>query len=572
MELSKSKLLSIINESIEMDEMAKWENPISRPLKDKEGNLIGHDMRVNPNDENSPRVNVIFTCDIEKFMAENPELIQELKQQYGNIKWSDDVCPKYNPHRNRNREYYPLPGEDDDKDIVRRPYQPSGEEMAVREKILRYSGGNSKEGFLNLLRSSIFNDEEIKNRLEICSVPPIKADRVNINKYSDINNTGIVFTTHSLDFYGNLQTFLNAVVTRVKGKTPQDVRRGYLARLFNLKYNNWDIERKTDKNFYGYTPKYNLKKWGYEPDDVDAIVSMFFTIQGNIIGRNGYTWHINLITKFGRKLKEDNRVKNLTEDKNIDVIVNVPEDNEDNREFNSEFTVMDKLSIKQGLLEAVEEFKRKLMNEIKPKDALALANIKQYDIQKTANPLNETVINKIIDNVVKEQSQQKLDPKFNNFPCILKQNWFKYDLNKDGVIDTITPDLNVKKYTSDGIVHIFEPGNKVTKKRFKCVGDKVVDDFVKNPKFKTYKGSPFIEDGGQRIPVFVTDNGSNGNIISQLQQKLIEKGYLRIKKPTGNYGRLTQQSIVLAAKKLMPGSEANQSRGITKELYDLIMK
>ena len=139
-------------------------------------------------------------------MAENPELIQELKQQYGNIKWIDDVCPKYNPHRNKGREYYPLPGEDDDKDIVRRPYQPSGEEMAVREKILRYSGGDSKEGFLNLLRSSIFNDENIKNRLEICSIPPIKADRVNINKYSSINNDGIVFTTHSLDFYGNLQT------------------------------------------------------------------------------------------------------------------------------------------------------------------------------------------------------------------------------------------------------------------------------------------------------------------------------------------------------------------------------
>jgi hypothetical protein len=85
MEDLKRKLHSILSEmSLEVDEMAKHANPISRPIKDENGEIIGHDMRVNPNDEESGRVNVIFTCDIEEFMRNHPDLISKLKEQYGN--------------------------------------------------------------------------------------------------------------------------------------------------------------------------------------------------------------------------------------------------------------------------------------------------------------------------------------------------------------------------------------------------------------------------------------------------------------------------------------------------------
>ncbi len=399
MEISKEKLLSIIKEEstdIPMDEMAKHANPISRPIKDENGALIGHDMRVNPDDEESGRVNVIFTCDIQEFMNSHPELIQKLKEQYGNIKWSDETCPQYRPHLKK-REYKPLPGDDDNVDIGNRGYQPSGKKMSEREKILRYSGGKADEGFYNIIRTQLEENEDIKRHLELCSIPEIKTDRTHIDRYAKISNDELTFRTHSFDFYDTPQMFLKAVVSRVKGETPEHEKGQYLSRLFNIVYKNWDPKKKTDKNFFGYTDIYGLKKFGFEEKNINVMVSTTFKIQGNLVGRNGYVWNVSLETKFGKKLQEDPQVKGLTSDKNISVTKEVPEDLDDNRTLNSDFTIMDKLSIKQGLLEALDEFRQKIM-EISPKDALKLANLKRYDVQK----VDEGKINELIKNVISE--------------------------------------------------------------------------------------------------------------------------------------------------------------------------
>ena len=79
MEISKEKLMSIISESsTEIDEMGRiWDkaDAISRPIKDDEGNLIGHDMLIDPNNPQGGRVNVIFTCDIQEFVNSHPDLV-----------------------------------------------------------------------------------------------------------------------------------------------------------------------------------------------------------------------------------------------------------------------------------------------------------------------------------------------------------------------------------------------------------------------------------------------------------------------------------------------------------------
>ena len=110
MEISKEKLLSLISENnyiSDIDEMAKfWEKKKpgkmvkSSNIYDDAGNLIGHDMMVDPfGDPDSDRVQIIFTCDIDEFLQGHPEVVKRLKEQYGTFRFSTNVCPKYRPHK-----------------------------------------------------------------------------------------------------------------------------------------------------------------------------------------------------------------------------------------------------------------------------------------------------------------------------------------------------------------------------------------------------------------------------------------------------------------------------------------
>lgn len=172
------------------------------------------------------------------------------------------------------------------------------------------------------------------------------------------------------------------------------------------------------------------------------------------------------------------------------------------------------------------------------------------------------------------KSNVKIDSGFNKFPCV--KSLTGYDMNHDGSIDTYTPALaqtgESKQYYADGrMVYIKADGTK-TKLTYSCQGNKIIDEFTKNQVFKTYKGNtPFINEGGNTIIPLNTKDGPGQSIIKNLQEKLMKMGVLGISHSTGNYGRMTQSAILLAAKKLDPGNETNQSRGITKSLYDLIM-
>ena len=102
--------------------------------------------------------------------------------------------------------------------------------------------------------------------------------------------------------------------------------------------------------------------------------------------------------KFGKKLKEDPRIKRLTEDKFVTITKNVEPDPENTREFSDDYTVMDNLRIKQGLLEAIQEFQDKVKEEITPQDALRLGRM---TYGSTGENLQEHQISKMIKNVIK---------------------------------------------------------------------------------------------------------------------------------------------------------------------------
>lgn len=398
MEISKEKLMSIISESsIEMDEMGRiWdkEDAISRPLKDDEGNLIGHDMLIDPNDSSKGRVNVIFTCDIQEFINNHPDLVTKLKTQYGNIKWSSDTCPKYNPHRNTKRVYSTLPDEEgDDKNIERRPYQASGENYDVQENIRRV--------FNPILREELgFESDKGKQFNEVLSKRSIPAIIVNDPKFEDRHNDvwqndEIKYRVHSFNTYENAQSFLKSVVARIGGKDTEQNNTSYLARQFNQKYANWAETKKSDKRYLGKTDVFQLDRSGYSELNLDVSMKMDFEITG-VKQNDQFVWTITMKNKFGRKRPDEYRIPNgklqpLTlqdggylDDGVIKVEKTVPLED---IEFTGDKSIMSVFAVSEGLREAIHDFKAKIEG-ISPKSALKYANVRRSDIEK----VNESVV------------------------------------------------------------------------------------------------------------------------------------------------------------------------------------
>lgn len=410
MEISKEKLMSIILEaSQEVDEMGRiWnkEAAISRPIKDDEGNLIGHDMMINPNDPNSGRVNVIFTCDINEFIESHPDLVKKLKEQYGNIKWSSDTCPKYNPHRNTKRQYFPLPGEDDDKDIARRTGF-TGEKYSISEKI--------KRTFNPIIREKLGNDsEEGKAFNEVLARRSIPSLNIGDPKFEDRHqdvwtNDLIKYRLLGFNLYESAQDFLKAVVARIAGKETEKQTTTYLARQFNTQYRNWEETRKNDKRYEGKTPVFNLDTRGYSELNLDVSMKMLFEITGEKIGDNSFTWTVSMLNKFGRKRPDEYRIKNgkldpitlkdggyLDEGK-LSVTKTVQLDPEKEAEIEQGGkTILDDYAVTEGLRQAIEDFKS-MIESINPKSALKIANVRRSDIEK----VNESKVS-IIDSIILE--------------------------------------------------------------------------------------------------------------------------------------------------------------------------
>lgn len=408
MEISKEKLMSIISESsIEMDEMGRiWDkaDAISRPIKDDQGNLIGHDMLIDPNDPTKGRVNVIFTCDIQEFVNSHPELVTKLKQQYGGVKWSSDTCPKYNPHRNTKRVYSSLPDDEDgDTGIERRPYQASGESYDAQENIRRIFNPILREELgLESNKGKQFNEVLSKR-----SIPAIIIDDPKFeDRHNDVwRNDQIQYKVHSFNTYENAQSFLKSVVNRIAGRDTDQNDTSYLARQFNQKYSNWEETKKSDKRYLGKTDVFQLDKSGYSELNLDVSMKMEFEITG-FRQNNEFVWVISMKNKFGRKRPDEYRISNgglkpitlqdggYLDDAKIQVRKVVELDA--NKTFDDKNTVMSDFAVSEGLREAIQDFKAKIEG-ISPKSALKYANVRRSDVEK----INESITKLSLD-ILKE--------------------------------------------------------------------------------------------------------------------------------------------------------------------------
>lgn len=465
MEITKQKLISLLSENYssdieEEDLLPQKERSLEaikkrKPIKDKNGLHIGWMWRKDIEDPTSELITVYFLCgnDIDQFKETHKETIERINKTFiEGWYFTEDACPSAYPERNKTRKYFDVSGSEVDP-FTSRGYKPTkaflikingvvvaqtdDEESAktavqnlkvsnpdddvTYEQGLRtkLSQENIKRKLNPILKTELLENEELKNLLNLKSIPPIiLSDMRFLDRHIDRwTNEKIHLRSHSYNTYGSAKDFLTAVVKRTRGIVVADMNTDYLARQFNKKYRNWEEARLSDEEYKGntadpdYEPKYfrrssyKLDIQGYEQLKLDVSLKMIFDLVGERIG-NGFVWTIRMVNKFGRKKPEDKIiVKGLKEiellkDGLFDgkaIVVTKTVQLPPNTNFDNKNTIMDNDTIVDGLIDTIQEFKNQISN-IDSKDMIKIANVKRSDVEK----VDEQRINKLIKKTIME--------------------------------------------------------------------------------------------------------------------------------------------------------------------------
>ena len=377
-EILKKDLIKMISEQqSEMDELAYKPKGTQddagrirkfKPIfKDDNNTDIPDGWYINPNQVEGEDKAVMYLngASLESFIQENQEFLNSILEKIGEDKlcYEDAHAVKCQP---RSAKFGTT-------------YVHSGVKKPATTKI---------KTDLNRLIDHYLGNEEVQQKLEKLSIPEIRArDRKHLDKYGIVDNNQVNYQTHTFNSYTSSKQFLQFVTARITGKPVEDQFKSYhLARQFNLDYRRWEETKKNRKEYQGKTAAYMLDAYGLDEDNLDVTVRMDLIVKG-VRSDSSFLWTVVLRTKFGRKLQEDYRLSGgLDLDKDIQVIKRAEFDSQ--TVFNDENTIMDNLSIKTALIEALDELRDTIM-KMKPIEALKLANIKQYDITK--RPVNEDV-------------------------------------------------------------------------------------------------------------------------------------------------------------------------------------
>jgi hypothetical protein len=276
-------------------------------------------------------------------------------------------------------------------------YKPTGQQYDEQESILRK---------LNPIIDSYFINSDMENVLEVRSIPTVSRDRKHLDAYGEISNDKIEWGTHSYNSYQSGIDFKKAITDRIKysaGKIdtlPENFKSHYLARQFNQVYSNWYETKKNEKKYRGKTPRYILDRFGLETDNLDVTVRLDFRIKGTLNRVNStYRWEVKMIIKFGKKLQDEYTIqgglrdtKEILTTKEVNFELDRPY-----TEFDNKYTVLDNVSIKQGLIEAFDDIKNQVQS-LKPSYMLGAATSTRLDLPEGKI---ENLINKIIQEIKK---------------------------------------------------------------------------------------------------------------------------------------------------------------------------
>jgi hypothetical protein len=385
---TKNFFRGLFKESIQanVDEMADWKKMAGITKKfekilDKKNNLVGWSIQGTP---------VLFTCgsDINEFMQNHPELMDDLKERFGgNLKWEQGNLPACQPRRQM--DVKPLPGsEEGGEEKVVTSYVPSGEGMSATEKIKRK---------LFKLIDEQFGNQEFSEVLNKRSIPTIVArDRKHVSMYSRFDNEKIVYETHNYNAYESLQDFLKAAIARVKGGEAPEMKTYYMARQYNTNYSNWAADKKNYKRYAGKTDIYKLDAYGLEEKNLDVSIRMDFKITGEKMG-DDFIWNVRITNKIGKKLQDESGLRGGFLDDKI-IQSSKTAHLEPNKTFGDAYTILDDINVMNALMEAIEDLKSQI-ESIDPKETLKMANVKAYQVKRD---VNEDIKSRLVNRIVKQ--------------------------------------------------------------------------------------------------------------------------------------------------------------------------
>jgi hypothetical protein len=327
--------------------------------------------------------------DIEDFMIRNSEWLESLRLEYGlepqlfkcreqNIPTGKVYKPAYSN--------VPLLQKYGIKAGQNLPsYERTGGpgKISVQERIFRYN-------FYPLMRDK-FEIGEFAKILELKSVPCVSIDEKHLDTHSEpVTNNVFRFRTHSYELFKNVNDFIETVRYRrnsQKGGSFEPERDPKLceriARQYNLIYRKWEKERKNRDEYKGKSPKYMLNRFGLEEGNLNVATRLDVIIEGNLNEQNNtYKWNVLFVVSFGKKVEEEMTIKGgiQTEREFVSTKQVSYELDEPYTKFNDEYTILDNVSIRQGLIEAFDDIKNQL-SSLKSNWMLPTATQTRLDIK-----------------------------------------------------------------------------------------------------------------------------------------------------------------------------------------------
>jgi hypothetical protein len=134
--------------------------------------------------------------------------------------------------------------------------------------------------------------------------------------------------------------------------------------------------------YKGKTDAYKLDKFGLDANNMDVCVRTNLKIKGYImLNNNTFQWFVDFSTEFGRKLTDATWMSGLNPNHKKNIVKTVEVDPQVIPYLkNGEKTIIDVLSVRTALIEALTELKDVFFNEFKPVGALKIAKFKASDV------------------------------------------------------------------------------------------------------------------------------------------------------------------------------------------------
>jgi hypothetical protein len=429
MQLKKEDILKIISEQhSEVDEMAsraehgydtkgRSEQDI---IKDKNGVTIGF-KQIDYKGQEPRKMPIIRVCggrdEIQRIMTEHPEIIAQLKEEFGAIpvKWAQAKKPASSyclPPRSKEDTLHPLPGEEvDDQGNPVLPYIANTSKPIEKPKDL---STKLKEAINATVEEQVGQEnQEATDRLRACSVPVIYGrDIKHINRHSSFTNETLKYQTHNFNIYTNIDEFMKSAYANAIGDKPEiNYFEKHMRYRYNEKNSKWSPIRAVNITDYGQKTKhkgktdvYNLDKGDFFSESEEATSSFSeLTIEGKLDYTNHtYEWNVIFDIKFGEALMEVSKswdhdllpVKTLKAETTIDI---------GNQTFNENYTVLDSRVIMQGLIEVLSDLRQQFEIELDPFEAISLPNLPQSRIDAPNEELRESMVDKIMNKIMKQK-------------------------------------------------------------------------------------------------------------------------------------------------------------------------